>query len=227
MQFKPFNNTLPINKLPVNRLFLNLGLSFLNGFILSILLTVHGRAIAFTYDETIDGDLSQFPRDTLFELEPGENKFTGEITFSFSEAGDADAFTFNIPENALLTSVAVQVIPLSRGSGEFNAAGFNLFQLVDGNLNNLAHETLNLPVRDRSLFVSVLPLPAGTYSLFNSSRGGLAAPDGSLTRTAAYTFSLQVDVEPTPSAIPEAGMIWGLTVALGGWGYLRGGRRTD
>ncbi|NER46604.1 MAG: hypothetical protein F6J92_07890, partial [Symploca sp. SIO1A3] len=168
-------------------------------------------ATAFTYNETVDGDLPGFASDSpIFALDIGKNTFTGEQTFSAVNdlvPTDFDSFAFSIPDGAFLESVLIDIGLLPIGSGIFSRTSYSLNDSPFVRTGNIGRESIFIPSNNRELFVSSLPVGSGSFFLDHGSVGG-ALPGGQF-RTASYTFSLNV-TEITSESVPESNNIMGL-----------------
>ncbi|MEC4982636.1 MAG: hypothetical protein SAJ37_13205 [Oscillatoria sp. PMC 1068.18] len=153
---------------------------------------------AFSYNETVDGDLPSFARNSpIFALDIGENTFIGEQTFGYNFS-DFDSFTFKIPDGTFLESILIDIELLTVGAGILSRTTYSL---LDESLVNLdLEESIVIASSDRQLFLSSLPLSSGQYSLQHNSLSGAVA-SGEF-RTASYTFSLNVG-ETAPKSVPE------------------------
>jgi hypothetical protein len=164
------------------------------------------RVDAFTFNEAISGDLPEsIESSNTFILNPGENTFTGQITFAFSEEPmpvkklDFDSFAFIIPNETSLESIFVDISLLPGGSGTFDVVRFAL--------NGAISEEITIPSTNVSLFTSLLPLEPGLFALrTNSLFGGLTQGQ---FQTATYTFSLNV---AAAESIPEPSILGGLSI---------------
>ena len=181
-------------------------------FLVCCSVAVPGEALAFVYDEAIDGDLPS-SGGSPFDLDLGINTVTGEITFSGNNVGpsDFDAFRFNVPVGSLLDSISIDIDLLDVGSGVFSNAGWILS-------SGGPTEFVTIPSTGENLFESQLPLSSGEYAVANTSLSGALAINE--FRTAAYTFSLNVVSESVPEPVPEPASLLGLAaigaVAAGG-----------
>ena len=145
------------------------------------------------YDEAIDGDLPQSASDSpVFALGVGKNTFTGETTFSNNESidSDFDSFAFSIPAGTSLESISINISLLPVGSGIFSNTGYSL---QDSLFNDISSESITIPSADLSLFNTDLPLDTGQFAINQNFLSGSLAPGE--FRTAAYTFSLEVEGE--------------------------------
>jgi hypothetical protein len=152
-------------------------------------------ATPISYSESVSGDLAAaLPAPTAFILDVGVNTVSG--TSHFDPGLDGDSFAFTVPGGMVVTNVSYAFVRTIGGS-----AGHTGFTLDNGNTlfvpPVLGQQLVDLfgasPV---VMFVSALPLSAGTYGITNSavdqSGGGW---------TVDYTWSLTV--APTATPVPE------------------------
>lgn len=153
--------------------------------------TIFGTSTLITYDEAVDGDLPQSSSDSpVFVLGVGTNTFIGETTFSNNESVDTDfdSFAFSIPAGTSLESISLNISLLPVGSGIFSNTTYSL---QDSLFNGISFESVTIPSTDLSLFNADLPLNPGQFAIQQTGLSGALGPGE--FRTAAYTFSLEVE----------------------------------
>jgi hypothetical protein len=161
--------------------------------------TVNASALAFSYDEAIDGDLpSNSTSSPVYPLGIGANTFSGTHRFAYTSLpGDDffDSFAFSVPAGGTLVSITADTSLQPSGSGVFSSTDY---WLQDAAFATIDSANIPIPSTGLSLFASSLPLPAGQYAMRDiSHNGGLVFDE---VRLADYTFTLTV-VVPEPSAL--------------------------
>jgi hypothetical protein len=175
-----------------------------------------GWAQAFTWNETVSGDISSNPlAPTPFALDVGVNSVSGTMGRDLpSDPIDRDIFTFTLAPGQFLTSINVVVFQPTNQSFYAIAPGTSI------DIEDPSHHLSNTLVKGEGEILD--DLAAGAYS----GGTGLAAPLGAGIYTVWFQELSSVvtyQIDYTVQAIPEpATAAWGLcAMAVAG---LRRGR---
>jgi hypothetical protein len=156
---------------------------------LLLLHALSASALAFTYDESVDGDLPNYAFDVAaFPLDFGTNTFSGIQHYVYAGSPGADyfdSFQFTIPSGGYLVSVTVDVELLSEGSGLFSSTNSQLQDAPFHGLNGVPATSVPIPSSGLILFSGQLPLSAGTYAVGDVGHLGALSPED--FRAATYT----------------------------------------
>ncbi len=162
-------------------------------------------AAPITYDESIDGDLSDDRlAPTVLALGLGINSFTVDVVDSNSPTGDRDYFTFNVGAGEQISSVVLR--DASNPQGGFDAVAFLGFDSGDtfgfdpdtfmGSLNGFVLTTPDLfgtdilPALNSEAGAPSVPVGPGDYTFWIQQTGA------DLTRV-----SFDVVLTPTPTTL--------------------------
>ena len=150
-----------------------------------LLLATGAQAVPLSYDEATDGDL---PGDTppILSLDVGDNIVNGA-----SLPFDLDSFDIQIPAGQRLTTILFSI----------TTADLALDPWVHYIFNGTS-AALYLPLDGASVFISDLPLGAGTYSMFHSG-----AQWSDVANTYTWTFRVEAVPEPATLALLGMGMV--------------------
>ena len=168
-------------------------------FFCVLTLIVVAPATAFTYSETVDGDISG---SVEFALDTGLNTINGSTSFDTDGATDWDDFLFSVPVGSTVDSI-VYSFTNTNFTGDLTYLGVNpsLYIDVSGDLQFLGYNgyidlfSSSSPV---SLFTSLMPLSQSRYELseaiaWYTAEHGAASWD--------YTKSIYISAIPVPATV--------------------------
>lgn len=178
-------------------------------------------AAPFSYDETLDGDLTDnYQLAPTFALDAGVNTVSGTALYTVTSA-DFDQFAFTVPEGHVLTRIVFSYeVALVPGT-EALATYYDLLDglpFADGTATLGRHELFlfvlppfTVEPSPSDLFTGALPLGPGSYWMFNEAlaRGG---PDESTGGDWRYRWELRVAAASVPE--PPALFILGPVLSL-------------
>ena len=166
---------------------------------------------AFTYSESVSGDLPTFLGGAVFSFDAGVNTVSGTFNFNGpADTFDNDSFAFNIPAALQLQSASYVYVlhgdPLNAQADYAlcpSNAGCNIFNELSSRDIFFEYETSPI-----AAFGNALPLGPGTYELAQDGVGGNIFRSYSVD----YTWTFNVGSPSVPS-VPEPASI--VLVGLG------------